>query len=187
MNIVKIWPLFIFLLPGGVWAEKADRTQPVYLSADSSRLDDVQKTSVYEGKVVLTRGSMQIEADRIEVHQDAGGFQSGQAYGKPAYFRQKEEGTGTVIEGWANRLDYDGNAEVVKLIGQARLKRGNEQEVHGNEITYQVQKQIYQAQSSPATSTQGSGRVIAVIQPKPDAKPATKPGAKIEPAVKAVP
>lgn len=146
------------------WAEKTDMAQPVYINAASMRLDDARKITVYEGGVVLTRGSLQIEGDRIEIVQDAGGLSSGIAYGHPAHFRQKEEGTGHIVEGWSERIDYDGRTEVVKLTGQARLKRGNLQEMHSETVVYDMRTQVYQARGG-ATPT-ATSRVIAVIQSK---------------------
>ncbi|MBM4189404.1 MAG: lipopolysaccharide transport periplasmic protein LptA [Betaproteobacteria bacterium] len=159
------------------WAEKADMAQPVYINAASLRLDDARKLTVYEGGVVLTRGSMQIDGDRIEIAQDAGGLNTGTAYGRPAQFRQKEEGTGHIIEGWAERIDYDGRTEIVKLTGQARLKRGNLQEMHSDSVVYDMRSQVYQARGGATPSA--PGRVIAVIQSKTPAS--TGPAADKDP------
>lgn len=155
------------------WAEKSDMAQPVYINAASMRLDDARKLTVYEGSVILTRGSMQIEGDRIEVAQDSGGLNTGAAYGHPAQFRQKEEGTGHIVEGWAERIDYDGRTEVVKLTGQARLKRGNLQEMHSETVVYDMRTQVYQARGGEAPNA--TGRVIAVIQSKTPSGPALVP------------
>jgi len=151
------------------WAEKADMAQPVYINAASMRLDDARKLTVYEGSVVMTRGSLQIEGDRIEIAQDAVGLNTGVAYGRPAQFRQKEEGTGHIVEGWAERIDYDGRTEIVKLTGQARLKRGNLQEMHSDSVVYDMRTQVYQARGD--TTPTAPGRVIAVIQSKTPAGP----------------
>lgn len=161
--------LFSLLLAASLpaWAGKADRDKPVNLESDSARMDEAQKTAVYEGHVVLTQGTILITADRIDVRQDEQGFASGEATGKPVYFRQKMEGSEEYAEGWANRLEYDGRAEKLKLIGQARLKRG-EDDLRGNLITYDAKTESFQAHGSISGSP---GRVRAVIRPK-SAKPA---------------
>src|SRR3989441_2990226 len=51
--------------------------------------DEAKKVSTFEGKVVLTQGSLIIRADRIVVRQDGDGFYHGVASGKPATFRHK--------------------------------------------------------------------------------------------------
>ncbi|MDP2430507.1 MAG: lipopolysaccharide transport periplasmic protein LptA [Pseudomonadota bacterium] len=166
--------LFSLLLAASLpaWAEKADKDKPVNLESDTARVDDAQKLAIYEGHVVLTQGTLTITADRIDVRQDDRGFASGEATGKPIYFRQKIEGRNEYTEGWANRLEYDGRGEKLKLIGQARLKRG-EDDLRGNLITYDSKTEYFQAQGSISGNP---GRVRAVIRPKNDnAAPAVKP------------
>jgi lipopolysaccharide export system protein LptA len=150
------------LLVSPVHAEKADKTKPVNLEADSVRVEDAQKTAVYEGHVVLTQGSLMMTADRIEVRQDEQGFALGNATGKPVYFRQKMDARNEFAEGWADSIIYDGRADKLKLSGQARLKRGVD-ELRGNLITYDAKTEFYQAQGS---GNGVKGRVRAVIQPK---------------------
>jgi lipopolysaccharide export system protein LptA len=156
------------------WADKTDKNKPVNLEADSAHLDENQKVAVYEGHVVLTQGTLMITADRIEVRQDDQGFSSGEATGKPVYFRQKMEGSEEFAEGWSTRLEYDGRAEKMKLIGQAHLKRG-EDDFRGNLISYDNNTELFQAQGSISGTP---GRVRAVIRPK-NANAATP--AKVKP------
>lgn len=152
------------------WAEKGDRSKPVNIEANSLKADDAKKVAVYEGKVIMTQGTLMITADRLEVRQDEQGFSSGDADGKPAYFRQKMdskpgdkgEAGGEYAEGWAERIEYDGHGDKLKLLGQARLKRG-EEELRGNLITYDGSTEYFQAQGSISGTP---GRVRAVIRPK---------------------
>jgi len=152
-----------------IWAEKGDRDKPVHVEADSLRVDDAKKTAVYEGHVVLSQGTLMITADRIEIRQDDRGFSSGEAVGRPVYFRQKMDSRDEYAEGWAEQIVYDARADKLKLTGQARLKRG-EEELRGNLITYDGNTEFYQAQGSISGTP---GRVRAVIRPKNPAP--TKP------------
>jgi lipopolysaccharide export system protein LptA len=145
-----------------VWAEKGDRDKPVNVEADSLRVDDAKKTAVYEGHVVLSQGTLMITADRIEIRQDDRGFSSGEATGRPVYFRQKMDARDEYAEGWADLIVYDARADKLKLTGQARLKRG-EEELRGGLITYDGATEFYQAQGSISGTP---GRVRAVIRPK---------------------
>src|SRR5690606_1131832 len=101
-------------------AERADRDKPINLEADRVTIDDAKKVSVFEGNVVLTQGTTMLRADRMTVREDAQGFQYGVAYGDLAYFREKRDGTDEYIEGWAERIEYDGKAERVQLFDRAR-------------------------------------------------------------------
>ncbi len=146
-------------------AERADRDKPVHIEADAVRMDDLQRIAVYEGKVILTQGTLRVQADRVEVRQDADGFLNGTALGKPAHFRQRLDTRGDWIEAWANRVEYDARREQVRLIGDAFLKKG-EEELRGDVITYDARSELYQA--SGGLPGQKPGRVRAVILPFKD-------------------
>jgi len=163
--------------PPAVWAERADREKPVNLEADRVDLDDAKKEAVFEGNVTLTQGTLTIKADKIIVKQDAEGFQYGIAYGSPAHFRQKREGFDDFIEGFSERLEYDGKADKVQMFANARIQRGRD-EVRGDYISYNAITEFFQViggGKTAATPGNPQGRVRAVIQPKP--KAAAQPGA----------
>lgn len=150
-------------------AERADREQPVNLEADRVELDDVRKEATFHGNVTLTQGTLMIKADKIVVKQDDSGFQYGIAYGTPAYFRQKREGFEDFIEGFSERLEYDGRADKVQMFTNARIQRGGD-EVRGDYISYDATTEFFQVLGggkTAATPGNPQGRVRAVIQPKP--------------------
>jgi lipopolysaccharide export system protein LptA len=152
-----------------VHAEKADREKPVNIEADRMSLDDLRKESVFEGNVVLTQGTLTIKADRVTVKQDPQGFTFGLALGKPASFRQKREGFDEYVEGFGERVEYDGKGDKVQLFTNARVKRGDD-EVKGDYISYNAATEFYEVigskGSTTASTTGPSQRVKAVIQPK---------------------
>lgn len=149
-------------------AERADRDKPVNIEADRLSVDDLKKESVFEGNVQLTQGTLLLRADRVVVRQDEQGFNYAFATGKPAYFRQKRDGTDEYIEGYAERLEYDGKADKVEMFTAARIKKGTD-EVRGDYISYNAVTEFYQViggGSAAATPANPQGRVRAVIQPK---------------------
>ncbi|MFM7256903.1 MAG: LptA/OstA family protein, partial [Betaproteobacteria bacterium] len=89
--------LFLALTAAGVaapaWAERADRDKPTNIEADHLVHDQAKRTSRFRGQVILTKGTLQIRADDLEVIEDEAGFQSASALGKPVRFRQKLEGS----------------------------------------------------------------------------------------------
>jgi lipopolysaccharide export system protein LptA len=150
-------------------AERADRDKPVNVEADRVDLDDAKKEAVFQGNVTLTQGTMTIKADKVIVKQDAEGFQYGIAYGNPAHFRQKREGSDEYIEGFSERLEYDGKADKVQMFTNARIQRGGD-EVRGDYISYNAVTEFFQViggGKSVASPGNPQGRVRAVIQPKP--------------------
>lgn len=167
--------LWLLALPAA-HAEKADRDKPVTLEADTVTLDDIRKVSVYEGNVVLTQGTMQLRADRVQVMQNReGGLQSLQATGSPVSFRQKLDGSEDYIEGFAQRVEFNGATGQLELIGQAVLRRGQD-ELRGGRIAYNAETEFYRVSGQPDAQAP-SGRVRAVIRPraKPQQPPADQP------------
>lgn len=171
------------------FAEKADRDKPVNIESDRMNADDSKKTAVFEGKVVLTQGTLSIRGDRVTVTQDAQGFQTGTAVGSPASFRQKREGSAEYIEAEADRIEYNGKADKVEFFGRARLRRDCGDDVRGNYISYDSKSEFFTVNSSVSGTASGRGapteRVSAVLMPKTSpADPATPcpPLARTSPA-----
>jgi len=157
-------------------AEKADREKPTQVEANRMTSDEARRVSIFEGSVVLTKGTMQLQAERIVVRQDADGFQHATATGSPVRFRQKSDPhggeEGVWIEGEAERVEIDEKNERVELQQSARVTRDKD-EVRGSTIVYDQRTEFFSVSS--AKDAPGS-RVRAVIQPKkPEARaPAAK-------------
>ena len=163
-------------------AEKADREKPINLESDRVSVDDAKQIATFEGRVVLTQGTLIIRGDRMEVRQDSQGFKTGTTWGNLAYFRQKREGYDEYIEGWAERIEYDGRADKVQLFNRASMRKGGD-EVRGNYISYDANTEFFQVTGgSTNTSATGDGRVRAVFQPKPKDKPEAQPPVSLKSA-----
>lgn len=155
-------------------AEKADSYKPTEIQYDTADLDDVKQIRTLRGNVVLTRGTLRMKSDKAVVTQDPEGYQyvtlTG-VPGKPATFRQKRDGEGEQwVEGEAERIDYDGRIELVKLFSKAKIKRleGNRpsDEVAGEFISYDSRKEYFSVRNTvTGDSKPGAGRGTMVIQP----------------------
>jgi lipopolysaccharide export system protein LptA len=163
-----------------VHAEKADKNKPMNVEADSLRYDDLKQTSVFTGRVVLTKGTILIRGARIDVRQDPEGYQYGVVTAEPgklAFFRQKREGLDEFIEGEGETIDYDGKADRVKFIKRAELRRFHgstlADEIVGSLITYDNSSDTFAVDGGPASTAPG-GRVRAVLSPR---GPASAPAA----------
>jgi lipopolysaccharide export system protein LptA len=167
-----------------VFAEKADREKPINLEADRVTVDDAKQISTFEGRVVLTQGTLIIRGDRMEVRQDNQGFKNGTTWGNLAYFKQKREGYDEYIEGWAERIEYDSRADKMQMFNRASMKKAGD-EVSGNYISYDANTEFFQViggGAKAASAGNPDGRVRAVLQPKPKDKPAAQPAAPLKPA-----
>lgn len=154
-----------------VRAEKADREKPTQVEADRMTSDEARRISIFEGNVVLTKGTMQLRAERVVVRQDADGFQHASASGSPVKFRQRSDARGNQEGVWldaeARRIEVDERNERVELHENARVTR-DQDEVRGSYILYDQRSEFFSV-SSPKDAP--GARVHAVIQPKkPDAK-----------------
>ena len=109
------------LLGGAAHAEKADREKPIHLESDRVTVDEAKQLAIFEGNVVMTQGTLTIRGDRMQVRQDEEGFRYGTTWGDLAYFRQKREGYDEYIEGWAERIEYDGRADKMQMFNRASM------------------------------------------------------------------
>jgi lipopolysaccharide export system protein LptA len=176
------------LVPGGLaHAEKADRNKPMNIEADALRYDDLKQTSIFTGKVVLTKGTIVIRGSRVEVRQDPEGYQYGVVTAEPgklAFYRQKREGVDEFIEGEGEVIEYDGKADRVKFIKRAELRRYRgaslNDEVVGSLITYDNGTDVFSVDGGP-TSPAAGGRVRAVLAPRGGASAPAAPASAQQP------
>jgi len=170
------------LVPGGLaHAEKADRNKPMNIEADALRYDDLKQTSIFTGKVVLTKGTIVIRGARVEVRQDPEGYQFGVVTAEPgklAFYRQKREGVDEFIEGEGEIIEYDSKADRVKFIKRAEMRRYRgaslNDEVVGSLITYDNGTDVFSVDGGP-TSPAAGGRVRAVLAPRGSASAPAAP------------
>ncbi|KAB2313052.1 lipopolysaccharide transport periplasmic protein LptA [Betaproteobacteria bacterium SCN2] len=163
LKLLLVPLLAVLSLPA--MAEKADREKPVHLEADNVTLDDIRKVSVFEGNVLLVQGTLMLRADRVEAKQNGEGLQSVTARGKPVSFRQKRDGVDEYIEGFSSQMEYDNVQSILRLIGDARLRKGGD-EIRGNQITYDARTEFYKVVGQEG-AVGPSSRVRVIIRPKP--------------------
>jgi lipopolysaccharide export system protein LptA len=164
----RVLAAVLVLASAAALAEKADQDKPTQIEANRMSADDAQRMNVFEGKVVLTKGTIRVTAERIVVRQNAEGFQSAVATGSPVRFRQRQdpkpgESEGVWVEGEARRIEIDDRNQKIELFEQARVSRGGD-EVKGNYIYVDQRSGFFSV-------TGGAGdpdaRVRAIIQSKP--------------------
>ncbi|PVY57262.1 lipopolysaccharide export system protein LptA [Simplicispira sp. 125] len=164
---------------GGAQAEKADRSKPMNIEADALRHDDLKQTSVFTGRVVMTKGSIVLRGARLEVRQDADGYQAGVVTadaGRRAFFRQRRDGAPGApeefIEGEGEVIEYDGRSDTVRFVRNAELRRLRGAVVNdaitGAVIVYNNQTDVFtvDGQKTTGDNPASGGRVRAVLSPK---------------------
>ena len=165
-------------------ADKADREKEINVGADQLTADDKARTSVFEGNVVVTQGTMRITASKVTVKEDPERYKFYVATGAPVTFRQKRDKADDFIEGWAERAEFDDRSAKLKLYDRARLK-SVQGEITGDVITYDTNQELFEV-SGAAKAAQGGSRVKATLLPaKKPAAPgkaeAAPPGVTLKP------
>jgi len=155
-------------------ADKSDRAQPINFASDSARVDDARHVNILKGNVEMTKGTIVLRSNVVEVHQGADGSQTAVATGGKdgrAYFKQRREGLDEYIEGESERIDYDGKTDLVTFTGRAVMRRltGStvSDEVVGQTIVYDNKTEVFQVMGG-AGSPAANGRVKGVIAPRKD-------------------
>ena len=179
---------------GVAHAEKADRAKPMNIEADALRHDELKQNSVFSGRVVMTKGSIVLRGARLDVRQDADGYQYGVVTaepGKRAFFRQKRDtlpgAPDEFIEGESEVIEYDGKADNVRFITRAELRRYRgavlSDEITGAVIVYNNLTDVFSVDGK-RTATNAAGdapapgsRVRAVLAPKDPPPAAAAPEA----------
>jgi lipopolysaccharide export system protein LptA len=171
---------------------------PIELEADSTEIDHKNNHSVFH-KVRIRQGDMAIRAELAEGSGFAeaewvftGGVQiertgtkidAAQATinffnhrihranleGAPVTFEQTRPGAPAPTRGHANRIEYDFDAQVLRLSGEAWLSEG-QNEITGDSITYEIGDQRVLAGAE-----QNGDRVRITIIPPPENPPPTTP------------
>lgn len=175
MRTLPLLAVLAALAGGSAFAEKADRFKPLNVEADQpGRIDLLNQHVVFNGNVVVTKGTMTIRAGRIEVRETPEGYHSAVAIGsagKPATFRQKRDGVDEWIEGEAERLEYDGKTDTIRFVTNAAVRRlrGSTvaDEIAGNVVSYDSIGEVFSVSGgAAATPTNPGGRVRAVLTPR---------------------
>lgn len=193
--------LMALAAPWSAHAEKADRNKPMQIEADALRHDELKQTSVFSGRVVVTKGTIVLRGTQLDVRQDAQGFQHGvmqAAAGQRAFFRQKRDTAAGApeefIEGEGELIEYDGRTDVVRFVRRAELRRYRggalADEIHGALIVYDNLTDMFTVdgqKTAPAGTPSGTpgGRVRATLVPKEADAPApaggTPPALRVSP------
>jgi len=169
-------------------AEKADREKNIEFQGDTGGGNAETKTGELVGHVVISQGTMTIQADRVTFRQNADNSLSATAYGNPVRFREKRDGADDYYEGYAQRIVYDGEKRFVELFDNALLKKtGNE--IRSNYISYSAATDNFSAEGRPDAKPAAAGdaplgaRVRGTFQPKSEDKSEKpdKPVAKDKP------
>jgi lipopolysaccharide export system protein LptA len=157
------------------WAERSDRTKQMVVEADRPGTVDLQRqVVVFNGNVVISQGTMVLRADRIEMREMPDGFRAASAIGsagRQASWRQRRDGAGEeVVEGVADRIEFDGKADTVRFMGNGVVRRMRagvvSDEVTGATIVWDNLAEVFRVEGGAPSAANPSGRVRVVLSPR---------------------
>jgi lipopolysaccharide export system protein LptA len=152
------------------WPERGDREKEIVVGADKLVADDANRTSTFEGNVIVTQGTMRMTAAKVTVKEDAQRHKFYVASGSPVTFRQKRDKVDEWVEGFAARAEFDDRNDVLKLYENARVK-SNQNEITGDFISYDMKREVAEVSGAPPGKAvpANAGRVkVIIVPPKKD-------------------
>ena len=141
------------------FAVTGDTDQPIHIESDQQSLDMQGNVVTFTGNVVVTQGTIKINADKVVVTRPGGqeGKEVIDGYGNPATFYQLQD-NGKPVKGHASQMHYELQNDFVVLTGKAYLEQ-LDSNIQGDKITYLVKEQKMQAFSDKGK------RVTTVLVP----------------------
>jgi lipopolysaccharide export system protein LptA len=142
------------------FAGKEDFKLPIKVDSKSQFVDGKSKTSVFRDDVHINQGSLNINADEVEVIAGLGeGKEVFVARGDPARYTQRMD-DGSDIRALANEIEYQKESRVLTLKGGAELHQ-NSSMVKGELIIFNMELEQLIAQGTDDKE----GRVTTIFQP----------------------
>ncbi|MEX0915138.1 MAG: lipopolysaccharide transport periplasmic protein LptA [Wenzhouxiangellaceae bacterium] len=155
---------------------------PITIDADRSDADFPTGITRFNDNVSIQRGAMQVNADEGVVHQIDGRIALIELFGSPTTWRDRLD-DGSIVNGRANRIEYDVIENVVTLTGDAHLEHEGGQ-FTGNQLIYDLDTESLAGRSSEGNQvrvviegdtmrrqTSGDDDPPEVAEPEPESEP----------------
>ena len=160
-------------------ALSTDGDQPISILADQAEHDDVTRTTIYRGNVVIDQGSLHITGDTVTINFDAEDqVTKVTSIGAPAHFRQLPDGDTGHRKAWAKQMEYFPEQDLIVLAGEAHYEKDGSR-VQADRLVYDSLNARFKALMDAAGGSAGSDGQGADkkpervrIQIKPKNKPA---------------
>lgn len=153
----------LLFLPALALALETDANQPINIRARNVELNEKTGVALYRGDVVLTQGSMNLRAERLEVTRKNGQIDSARAAGKPATLGLRTDG-GETLTAAAHRVDYQVQTRTIELRDNVTLTRAGDV-FTGAMVQYRLNEETLTAEGG------ADGQTYTVIQPPPAIAP----------------
>lgn len=149
------------ILSASANALPGDRKQPINIEADRAVMNDITRTIVYEGEVLVEQGSLQIRGNRVEITtNEQNEVEQFVSTGTPATFEnQRLAEQAEPIVGTADTIEYSFETDLIVLNGDAEIQSEGSA-FSGPLITYRLET------GEVIASGDRGNRVSMTMQPK---------------------
>ena len=120
----------------GQAAEETVVQPPIIIDSDTNQYDLRSGVTRFSDNVTIQRGAMLVNADEGVVHQEEGRITLVELFGSPTTWRDQLD-DGSIVEGTAQRIEFQVIENVVTLTGNARLHH-EQGEFTGNQLVYDL-------------------------------------------------
>lgn len=145
-------------LPG--WSLPEDREQPIHIESNRAERQERTGLTIYEGNVVITQGTIRLEADKVVVHSENNQAVRLEATGNPARYQQILEHGDPPVHARSLLIDYRMKEDKLILSRDAQLEQEGST-ITGERIEYDLLEEIIRAQGD----LEGRQRIHMVIPP----------------------
>ena len=154
---------YIFLTAFFAFAGMTVHAQDGQLTIESGSIqyDSESGNSVFVGSVLIVRGGLEIQADRVEHFRESDNGEHLVAEGQPVKFTYESPDTGEMTNGWADDSIYWFERREIELSGNVVIQN--------DQVTLRAQKAFYNSDtgnvrtiSSPAESDERAKSTIVI-------------------------
>ena len=135
-------------------ALKSDRDQPADIQADDTEFDFKKGTRTFINNVLAVQGTLRLKADKLIGIYENGALQKATMWGNLARFKQRPDGKPDDVQGWAQKMILDQQANTITLVGKAALQQGP-QTARGETIIYNMATDTLQVKGGSRFGTGG--------------------------------
>lgn len=124
-----------------------DREKTISIESDSAERNEKTGLTVYRGNVIISQGSILIEADEITLHYQDKKISRIECTGTPASYQQRPEVEGQLLIAKAEHIDYLLAKDQIILKRNAVLSR-NGTIIKGDSIDYDINNETWKAKGN---------------------------------------
>ena len=124
-----------------------DRKQTISIESDSAERNEKTGLTVYSGNVIISQGSILIEADQITLHYQGSKISRIECQGTPASYQQQPQAQGPMLVARAEHIDYLLADDQIVLQRNAVLSR-NGTIIRGDSINYDIKNETWKAKGN---------------------------------------